>query len=31
MAVAIIGSRLDYCNSVRYGMPQANRNRLQRV
>jgi len=31
MAVAIVGSRLDYCNSVLYGMSQANINRLQRV
>ena len=31
MAVAIVGSRLDYCNSVLYGMSQANTNRLQRV
>ena len=30
-AVAIVGSRLDYCNSVLYGMSQANINRLQRV
>ena len=26
-----VGSRLDYCNSVLYGMSQANINRLQRV
>jgi len=31
MAVAIVGSRLDYCNSVLYGMSQANINRLRRV
>jgi len=31
MAVAIAGSRLDYCNSVLHGMSQANINRLQRV
>jgi len=31
MAVAIVGSRLDYCNSVLYGMSQANISRLQRV
>ena len=31
MAVAIVGSRLDYCNSVLYGMSQAHINRLQRV
>jgi len=31
MAVAIVGSRLDYCNSVLYGMSQANINRLQFV
>ena len=29
MAVAIVGSRLDYCNSVLYGMSQANTNRIQ--
>ena len=29
MAVAIVGSRLDYCNSVLYGMLQVNINRLQ--
>jgi len=31
MAVAIVGSRLDYCHSVLYGMSQANINRLGRV
>ena len=31
MAAAIVGSRLDYCNSVLYGMSQADINRLQRV
>jgi len=31
MALATIGSRLDYCNSVLYRMSQANINRLQRV
>jgi len=28
IAVAIVDSRLDYCNSVLYGMSQANINRL---
>jgi len=28
MAVAVIGRRLDYCNSVLYGMSQVNINRL---
>ena len=31
MAVAIVGSRLDYCNSMLYGMSQTNINMLQRV
>jgi len=31
MVVATVGSRLDYCNSVLYGMSQVNINRLQRV
>ena len=31
MAVSIVGSRLEYCNSVLYGMPQANIDKLQRV
>ena len=33
MAVSIVGSRLDYCNSVglMYGMSQANIDKLQRV
>jgi len=31
MAVSIVGSRLDYCNSVLYGMSQANIDKLQRV
>ena len=31
MAASIVGSRLDYCNSVLYGMSQANTDRLQRV
>jgi len=31
MAVSIVGSTLDYCNSILYGMSQANIDRLQRV
>jgi len=31
MAVSIVGCRLDYCNSVLYGMSQANIDKLQRV
>jgi len=31
MAVSIVGSRLEYCNSVLYGMPQANIDKLQRM
>jgi len=31
MAVTIVGSRLDYCNSLLCGMSQTNINRLQRV
>jgi len=31
MAVSIVGSRLDYCNSVLYGMSQASIDKLQRV
>jgi len=31
ITVAVVGSRLDYCNSVLYGMPQANINWLQHV
>jgi len=31
MAVSIVGSRLDYCNSVLYGMLQANTDKLQRA
>ena len=31
MACAIIDSRLDYCNSLFYGMSQKNFDRLQRV
>ena len=29
MAVSIVGSRLDYCNSILYSMSQANIDRLQ--
>ena len=31
VACAIVGSRLDYCNSVLYGMSQTNFDKLQRV
>jgi len=31
MACSIIGSRIDYCNSLFYGMPDRNLNNLQRV
>jgi len=31
MAASVVGSELDYCNSVPYGMSQANLDRLQRV
>jgi len=31
MAVSIVGCRLDYCNSVLYGMSQANIDKLKRV
>ena len=31
MAVSIVGCRRDYCNSVLYGMSQANIDKLQRV
>ena len=31
MAVSIVGCRLDYCNSVLYGMSQANIDKLQHV
>jgi len=31
MAVSIAGCRLDYCNSVLYGMSQANIDKLQHV
>jgi len=31
MAVATVGSELDYCNSVLYAMSQINIDRLQRV
>jgi len=31
MALAIVGSRLDCCNSVLYGILQVNVNRLQRM
>ena len=31
MVVSIVGCRLDYCNSVLYGMSQANIDKLQRV
>ena len=31
MAVSILGCRLHYCNSVLYGMSQANIDKLQRV
>jgi len=31
MMVSVLGSRLDYCNSILYGMPQANVDWLQRA
>jgi len=31
IAASIVGSRLDYCNSLLYGMSQANIDRLQRA
>ena len=31
MAVSVVVSRLDYCNSVLYGMSQANTDKLQHV
>ena len=31
IAAAVVGSRLDYCNSLLYGVSEANLNKLQRV
>ena len=31
LAASIVGSRLDYCNSLLYGVSQSNIDRLQRV
>jgi len=31
IAASIVGSRLDYCNGVLYGVSQSNIHRLQRV
>jgi len=31
MLISTVGSRLDYCNSVLYGMSQTNNDRLQRM
>jgi len=31
IAAAVVGSRLDYCNSLLYGVSGANLNKLQRV
>jgi len=31
MAVSIVGSRLDYCNALFYGVTQSTMNKLQRV
>ena len=31
IATAVVGSRLDYCNSLLYGVSETNLNKLQRV